>query len=117
VTLLILVGLSLRPRAPCAVSKNHLELRSNSPQWVYSTAPLVKPDGTPVDHPQAGAAGYAMSLNDRQVQFVGLGRLGVWVQGLGSGLGLAFGFRVIGKVWGLVLGPGAAGYALPFIDR
>jgi len=48
-------------------SKNNLELRSNSPQWVYSTAPLVKPDGTPVDHPQAGAAGYAMQLNDKQV--------------------------------------------------
>jgi hypothetical protein len=70
------------------VNKNHLELRSNSPQWVYSTAPLVKPDGTPVDHPQAGAAGYAMSLNDRQVSF---GRVGFWgrsfrVQSAGTGL-------------------------------
>lgn len=50
-----------------AGNKNNLELRSNSPQWVYSYAPLVKPDGTPVDWPQAGAAGYAMALNDKQV--------------------------------------------------
>eukprot|EP00879_Flechtneria_rotunda_P000467 GHRR01000568.1.p1 GENE.GHRR01000568.1~~GHRR01000568.1.p1 ORF type:complete len:1094 (+),score=373.48 GHRR01000568.1:402-3284(+) len=47
--------------------KNHLELRSNSPQWVYSTAPLVKPDGTPVDAPAVGAAGYALALHDKQV--------------------------------------------------
>lgn len=52
-------------------NKNNLELRSNSPQWVYSTAPLVKPDGTPVDKPQAGAAGYAMALNDKQVRVQG----------------------------------------------
>jgi hypothetical protein len=51
-----------------AANKNHLELRSNSPQWVYSYAPLVKPDGTPVDPPAAGAAGYAMALHDRQVR-------------------------------------------------
>lgn len=75
------------PHHTPAVSKNHLELRSNSPQWVYSTAPLVKPDGTPVDHPQAGAAGYAMLLNDRQVCVLwSCGALGtesgsrVWVQ-------------------------------------
>eukprot|EP00878_Enallax_costatus_P028644 GHUV01030957.1.p1 GENE.GHUV01030957.1~~GHUV01030957.1.p1 ORF type:complete len:135 (-),score=39.40 GHUV01030957.1:858-1262(-) len=48
-------------------NKNHLELRSNSPQWVYSYAPLVKPDGTPVDPPAAGAAGHAMKLHDQQV--------------------------------------------------
>lgn len=48
-------------------NKNHLELRSNSPQWVYSYAPLVKPDGTPVDPPAAGAAGHAMALHDQQV--------------------------------------------------
>lgn len=56
------------PPPPHTANKNNLELRSNSPQWVYSTAPLVKPDGTPVDGPQAGAAGYAMSLNDAQVR-------------------------------------------------
>jgi hypothetical protein len=50
-----------------AANKNHLELRSNSPQWIYSTAPLVKPDGTPVDPPAAGAAGYALALHDKQV--------------------------------------------------
>ncbi|WIA11894.1 hypothetical protein OEZ85_011978 [Tetradesmus obliquus] len=50
-----------------SANKNHLELRSNAPQWVYSYAPLVKPDGTPVDPPAAGAAGYALALHDRQV--------------------------------------------------
>ena len=29
---------------PPAGNKNHLELRANGPQWVYSTAPLVKLD-------------------------------------------------------------------------
>jgi hypothetical protein len=61
-----------------AANKNHLELRSNSPQWVYSYAPLVKPDGTPVDPPAAGAAGYAMALHDRQVRLRQLKQCGCW---------------------------------------
>lgn len=72
-TFLLLPVLPYTPHTlSTTANKNHLELRSNSPQWVYSTAPLVKPDGTPVDAPQAGAAGYAMALNDKQVREGGL---------------------------------------------
>jgi len=64
-------GVASTALAPVALdrsgNKNHLELRSNPPQWVYSTAPLTEPDGAPVPPPTPGAAGYALALHDRQV--------------------------------------------------
>ncbi|GBF95915.1 hypothetical protein Rsub_08038, partial [Raphidocelis subcapitata] len=49
---------------------NHLSLRSNPPEWVYSYAPLTLPDGTPAPPPTPGRAGYAMRLHDNQVLMV-----------------------------------------------
>lgn len=45
----------------------HLQLRSNPPQYVYSTAPLTASDGTPVAAPTPGAGGHSLALHDRQV--------------------------------------------------
>jgi len=47
--------------------KNDLYLGADSPQWVYSSAPLTLADGTPVAPPTPGAAGHALRLNDQQV--------------------------------------------------
>ncbi|PSC70155.1 concanavalin A-like lectin glucanase [Micractinium conductrix] len=46
---------------------NPLQLGADAPDWVYSTAPLAAPDGTPVAPPMPGSAGYAMFLSDQQV--------------------------------------------------
>lgn len=46
---------------------NKLELRSNPPLFVYSTAPLTMSDGSMVLDPVPGAAGTALKLHDRQV--------------------------------------------------
>ncbi|GAX86406.1 hypothetical protein CEUSTIGMA_g13816.t1 [Chlamydomonas eustigma] len=46
---------------------NSLQLRSQSPQFVYSTAPLTLSDGRPVKSPAPGSAGYSLALNDQQV--------------------------------------------------
>lgn len=51
----------------CAANLNYLELRSNPPQWVYSTAPLTAKDNTKVTPPLPGGAGFAMALHDKQV--------------------------------------------------
>jgi hypothetical protein len=48
-------------------NSNHLELRSDPPQFIYSTAPLTLPDGRPVKPPTPGAGGYSLALNDEQV--------------------------------------------------
>lgn len=47
--------------------QNDLYLSADAPQWVYSTAPLALPDGTPVAAPTPGAAGHAFYLSDQQV--------------------------------------------------
>lgn len=47
---------------------NHLQLRSNPPEFVYSYAPLTTPQGAPVAAPQPGAGGYALALHDKQVR-------------------------------------------------
>ncbi|KAL4421057.1 hypothetical protein ABPG77_001352 [Micractinium sp. CCAP 211/92] len=46
---------------------NPLMLGADAPLWVYSTAPLATPDGSPVQPPTAGSGGYAMFLSDQQV--------------------------------------------------
>lgn len=46
---------------------NNLYFGSNSPLWVYSTAPLTHGNGSPLEPPQPGAAGHAMRLDDMQV--------------------------------------------------
>ncbi|KAL4422517.1 hypothetical protein ABPG75_008714 [Micractinium tetrahymenae] len=46
---------------------NPLILGADAPLWVYSTAPLATPDGSPVQPPTAGSGGYAMFLSDQQV--------------------------------------------------
>ena len=46
---------------------NDLYLSADAPQWVYSTAPLANPDGTPVAVPTPGSAGHAFRLSDQQV--------------------------------------------------
>lgn len=46
---------------------NPLVLGADAPLWVYSTAPLATPDGSPVQPPTAGSGGYAMFLSDQQV--------------------------------------------------
>lgn len=46
---------------------NDLYLGGAAPSWVYSTAPLVAPDGAPVAGPTPGAAGHALRLSDQQV--------------------------------------------------
>lgn len=50
-----------------AGAANQLYLGADAPSWVYSTAPLAQPDGTPVAPPTPGAAGHAMFLTDQQV--------------------------------------------------
>lgn len=52
---------------PQTANGNHLQLRANPPEWVYSYAPLTLPDGAPAPLPAPGRAGYAMRLNDNQV--------------------------------------------------
>ena len=47
--------------------QNDLYLSADAPQWLYSTAPLALPDGTPVGNPTPGAAGHAFYLSDQQV--------------------------------------------------
>jgi hypothetical protein len=59
---------------------NHLYLGADAPSWVYSTAPLAQPDGTPVQPPQPGSAGHALHLSDQQVRGVCVG-WGVWWSG------------------------------------
>ncbi len=46
---------------------NNLYYGTDVPLWVYSTAPLAKPDGSPVARPAPGDAGHALRLNDQQV--------------------------------------------------
>ena len=46
---------------------NNLYYGTDAPLWVYSTAPLAKPDGSPVARPAPGDAGHALRLNDQQV--------------------------------------------------
>ncbi|KIY95455.1 hypothetical protein MNEG_12507, partial [Monoraphidium neglectum] len=60
-------GRGRRSEAP-APNQNHLQLRANPPEWVYSYAPLTLPDGTPGAPPAPGKAGYAMRLHDNQAR-------------------------------------------------
>ncbi|MEW5305376.1 MAG: hypothetical protein WDW36_007919 [Sanguina aurantia] len=46
---------------------NHLQLRSNTPLYVYSTAPLTNSEGVLVPPPKPGAGGYSLALHDKQV--------------------------------------------------
>ncbi len=46
---------------------NHLEVRADPPQFVYSTAPLTLADGRPVRKAAPGSSGYSLALNDQQV--------------------------------------------------
>jgi hypothetical protein len=75
-----LVALYLFPTAPLSTEDpftalvsdksgqgNSLQLRSQSPQFIYSTAPLTLSDGRPVKLPTPGSAGYSLALNDQQV--------------------------------------------------
>ena len=50
-----------------SVHKNDLFSGADAPQWVYSTAPLSLPDGSPVALPTPGPAGHALYLSDQQV--------------------------------------------------
>eukprot|EP00854_Cymbomonas_tetramitiformis_P026191 gene26191-32091_t len=59
-------GSSVRGAFDVSGNSHHLLFDSDSPIWKYSTAPLAV-NGLPVAGPTAGAAGYALSLNDRQV--------------------------------------------------
>lgn len=45
-----------------------LHLWADGPQWEYSTAPLIRTDGTPVAPPEQGDAGTALQLNDQQAR-------------------------------------------------
>ena len=49
--------------------RNHLALGSTSANYVLSTVPLMR-DGRIAPGPRAGAAGYALMLNDQQVALV-----------------------------------------------
>jgi cysteine-rich repeat protein len=46
---------------------NHLYFGSDSPLWVYSTAPLAHGDGSPMAPPSPGDSGHALRLDDMQV--------------------------------------------------